>query len=66
MRILEDVKQLESILERLVDDTSELPRNEKEYKEYEEAERILRDIIDRRDLPIALEHTKHSQQDYWG
>lgn len=32
MRILEDVKQLESILERLVDDTSELPRNEKEYK----------------------------------
>lgn len=66
MAILDNVKKLESLLDTLVDESFNKPKDDKEYKEYEEAEKLLKRIVDKNELPIILEQTKHSQQDYWG
>lgn len=66
MAILDNVKKLESLLDTLVDESFNKPKDDKEYKKYEEAEKLLKRIVDKNELPIILEQIKHSQQDYWG
>lgn len=66
MSILDDVKNVELLLNSLVDDSAETPKNDKEYKENKEAEMILSKLVDRRELEIILEHTKDVQQEYKG